>query len=150
MNIHTHKIWTTTYCCMRNELIFFFLIWLNFKSIPGSSTHSLNAVGKLKRQQEIRVSQCKRTTNCLALHLQLKYKCPIKGFFQFPFACASMGGGGGNNKKKKKNQYLLGTSEMDSNAITAPIPKGYKIYEVILELISSDIKLLYEEQNGLE
>lgn len=45
---------------------------------------------------------------------------------------------------------MPGTSEMDSNAITAPIPKGYKIYEVILELISSDIKLLYEEQNGLE
>lgn len=39
---------------------------------------------------------------------------------------------------------------MDSNAITAPVPKGYKIYEVILELISSDIKLFYEEQNGLE
>lgn len=39
---------------------------------------------------------------------------------------------------------------MDSNAITAPVPEGYKIYEVILELISSDIVLLYEEQNRLE
>lgn len=38
---------------------------------------------------------------------------------------------------------------MDWNAITAPIPREYKIYEVIIELIFSDIKLPYEEENGL-
>lgn len=52
--------------------------------------------------------------------------------------------------RKKIKQYLLVTSEMDSNAITAPIPRGYKIYEVILHLISPDIILLYEEPNRLE
>lgn len=106
MDIHTNKniqkythIWTTTYCCMRNWvfLCFLFLIWLNFKSISASSTHGLNAVRKLKRQQETRMSQCKRTTNCLALHLQLKYKCPIKGSFHFSFVCTCTGGEG---KKK--------------------------------------------------
>lgn len=56
-----------------------------------------------------------------------------------------MGGEG-----KKINQYLLGISEIDWNAITAPIPREYKIYEVILELISSAIKLPYEDKNGLQ
>lgn len=69
---------------------FFFSVQLNFKSISGTSTHGYNAVGKLKRQQEIWVSQCKRTANCLALHLQLK--CPIKGSYNFPFASTSTGG----------------------------------------------------------
>lgn len=78
-------------------LCFLFLIWLNFKSISVSSTHGLNAIRKLKRQQEIRMSQCKRTTNCLALHLQLKYKRPIKGSFHFSFVCTCTGGEG---KKK--------------------------------------------------
>lgn len=101
---YTHNIWTTTYCCMRNWvfLCFLFLIWLNFKSISASSTHGLNAVRKLKRQQETRMSQCKRTTNCLALHLQLKYKCPIKGSFHFSFVCTCTGGEG----KKKSNICL--------------------------------------------
>lgn len=70
---------------------------------------------------------------------------PHRRIFHFPFARTSVGGEG-----KKINQYLLGISEMDWNAITAPIPREYKIHEVILELISSDITLPYEDKNGLQ
>lgn len=82
----------------------------------------------------------------------VEVQVPHKRILSISFCMHFYGRGGerGEGEGGGGNQYLLGTSELDSNASTAPIPKGYKIHEVILELISSDIKLLYDEQNGLE
>lgn len=73
------------------------------------------------------MSHSKRTTNYLALHLQMKDKCPIEGHFHFPFASTSERGEG-----KKKISICLEFQKWIEMQLQLPFLEKTKFMQLFL------------------